>query len=174
MEIIMRRRLYFMLPDIAHARAMLDELLLARVEERHMHFCAKEGTLPADMPEANFLQQTDIIHGVGIGAIIGAISGLIAGLLLLMFPPDGLELRVAALVIAALCGALFGSWASGMAAAAIPSSRLVPFREDIARGQVLLIIDLPLRRVTEIEELILRRHPEVNFGGVEPHIPVFP
>ena len=170
----MRRRLYFMLPDIPHARAMLDELLLARVEERHMHFCAKEGTLPADMPEANFLQQTDIIHGIGIGSIIGAVSGLIAGALLLMFPPEGMELRVAALLVAALCGAIFGSWASGMAAAAIPSSRLAPFRDAIKAGQVLLIIDLPLRRIAEIEELILQRHPEVNFGGMEPHIPVFP
>lgn len=170
----MRRRLYFMLPDIPHARAMLDELLLMRIEERHMHFCAKEGTLPVDMPEANFLQQTDIIHGVGVGSLIGAVSGLIAGMLLMMFPPDGMELRVAALLIATVCGAIFGSWASGMAAAAIPSSRLTPFRDNIELGQVLLIIDLPLRRVAEIEELILKRHPEVNFGGVEPHIPVFP
>ncbi|MES2049563.1 MAG: DUF1269 domain-containing protein, partial [Pseudomonadota bacterium] len=63
----MKRRLYYMLPDIPSARSMLDELLLARVDERNLHFCAKEGTLPTDMPEANFLQKTDLIHGVEIG-----------------------------------------------------------------------------------------------------------
>ena len=37
----MRKRLYYMLPDIHSARQMLDEMLLMRVEERHIHFLAK-------------------------------------------------------------------------------------------------------------------------------------
>jgi hypothetical protein len=139
-----------------------------------MHFHAKEGTLLPDMPEANFLQKTDLIHGAEVGMVIGGLSGLLAGALLLIFPPEGIELRTVALLVAGVGGALFGTWASGMAAAAIPNSRLKPFEAAIERGQVLLIIDLPLRRVTEIEELIARRHPEIKFGGVEPHIPAFP
>jgi hypothetical protein len=163
-----------MLPDVGSARAMLDELLLARIEEKYMHFYAKEGTLLPDMPEANFFQKTDLIHGAEVGMVIGGLSVLLAGALLLMFPLEGLELRTVALLVAGIGGALFGSWASGMAAAAIPNSRLKPFEAGIERGQVLLIIDLPLRRVTEIEELIAKRHPEIKFGGVEPHIPAFP
>ncbi|MBI3283328.1 MAG: DUF1269 domain-containing protein [Burkholderiales bacterium] len=170
----MRRRLYFMLPDVPSARSMLDELLLARIDERHMHFCAKEGALPADMPEANFLQKTDLVHGAEIGMLIGGLSGLLAGSLLLIFPPEGIELRMLALLVSGIGGALFGTWASGMAAAAIPSSRLKPFNERIERGQVLLMVDVPFRRVSEIEAMIAKRHPEVSFGGVEPHIPAFP
>ena len=170
----MKRRLYYMLPDVPSARAMLDELLLARVEERYMHFYAKEGALPAGMPEVNFFQKTDLVHGVGVGILIGAASGLIAGSLLLIFPPEDIAMRAIALLASALGGAVFGSWVSGMAAAAIPNSRLKPFRDGIERGQVLLIVDLPLRRVAEIEEMIARRHPEISFGGMEPHIPVFP
>lgn len=170
----MKRRLYYMLPDVPSARAMLDELLLARVEERHLHFCAKDGSLPSDMPEANFLQKTDLIHGVEIGILIGGISGFIAGALLLIFPPDGIELRIVALLVATLGGAIFGSWASGMAAAAIPNSSLRPFRDGIEQGQVLLIVDVPFHRITEIESLISTRHPEISFGGMEPHLPIFP
>lgn len=170
----MKRRLYYMLPDVPSARAMLDELLLARVEERHMHFCATEGSLPPDMPEASFLQKTDLIHGAEIGVLIGGISGFIAGALLLLYPPEGIQLRLVALFVATLGGAIFGSWVSGMAAAAIPNSSLKPFRERIEKGQVLLIVDLPFHRIAEIETLIAGRHPEINFGGVDPHMPVFP
>lgn len=170
----MKRRLYFMLPDVPNARAMFNELLLARVEERHMHFCAREGTLPADMPEANFFQKSDLIHGMEVGMVIGALSGLLAGAALLLFPPEGIELRTIALLVAALGGAIFGSWVSGMAAAAIPSSRLKPFSAGIEQGQVLLIIDLPLRRVAEIEAMIEKRHPEISFGGMDAHVPAFP
>ncbi|MFZ6649228.1 DUF1269 domain-containing protein [Undibacterium sp. TJN25] len=170
----MRRRLYFMLPDVPSARSMLDELLLARIEERYIHFHAREGTLLPDMPEANFLQKTDLVHGAEVGMVIGGLSGLVAGTLLLLFPPEGLELKTIAVLIAGFGGALFGSWASGMAAAAIPNSRLRPFAEGVEQGQVLLIVDLPLKRAKEIEEMVARRHPEIRFGGVEAHIPAFP
>ena len=46
------RRLYFLLPDTDCAPQRVDDLLLARVEERHMHLTAKEGVALADLPEA--------------------------------------------------------------------------------------------------------------------------
>lgn len=170
----MRRRLYFVLPNIPSARAMLDELLLARVEERHIHFMAKEGSLPPDMPDANFLMKTDLVHGAQMGMMIGGMAGLCAGVLLVLFPPEGLTLQTIAILIAGLGGAVFGAWASGMNAAAIPNSRLRAFSQRIEQGQVLLIIDLPLSKIGEIEEMIKRRHPEISFGGQEPHMPAFP
>jgi hypothetical protein len=170
----MRRRIYFMLPDIPSARALLDELLLKRIEERHMHFMAREGTLPPDMPDANFLHKTDLVHGAQMGLMVGGGAGLIAGILLVMFPPEGLTLQTFAILVAGLGGAVFGAWASGMNAAAVPNSRLAQFAERIQAGQVLLIIDLPLSRVKEIEDLIAERHPEISFGGQDAHIPAFP
>lgn len=169
----MRRRLYFMLPTIPAARAMLDELLLARIEERYIHFLAKD-SLPNDMPEANFLQKTDLIHGMELGMVVGAATGLLAGSLLLIFPPEGLEMRTIALLVAAFGGAVFGSWVSGMAAAAIPNSRLKAFEKEIEDGQVLLIVDVPLSKVKQTEEMVASKHPGFRYGGVEPHIPAFP
>ncbi|MFZ6658516.1 DUF1269 domain-containing protein [Undibacterium sp. TJN19] len=169
----MRRGLYFMLPDVTSARAMLDELLLARVDERHMHFYAKEGMLPADMPAANSFQKTDLIHGAETGMLIGGIAGLLSGGLLLIFPPESVEMRILVLLISTLGGAFFGSWASAKAAAATPSSSLQPFRADVDEGKVLLMVDVPFRRLTEIQELVSKRHPEIHFGGIDPHVPVF-
>lgn len=165
----MRRRLYFMLPDVTSARAMLDELLLARIEERYIHFHAKEGALPADMPEANVFQKTDLVHGIETGMLIGAISGLLAGSALLVIPPDTMELRVLAMLFSVIGGAVFGSWISGLSATTIPNAKLKPFRDGIELGQVLLIVDLPMDRVGEIESMIAKRHPEVSFGGAEAH-----
>lgn len=170
----MRRRLYFMLPNAPSARAMLDEMLLARIEIGHMRFMARDGALPADMPDVNLLQKTDLIHGAQLGVIIGGIVGLGAGIFLTMFPPDGFTLRTAAILLVALGGALFGGWASGMNAAAVPNSRLAQFAERIEQGQVLMMIDVPVRRVQEIEQMIAKRHPEISFGGSEPPMLAFP
>ncbi len=170
----MRRRLYFMLPSVMSARAMLDELLLARVEERYIHFLARDGSLLPDMPEVNFLQKTDLIPGMEIGMVAGAASGVLIGLLLLIFPPEGLQLSTLALLGAGVGGAMFGTWVSGMASAAIPSSRLQPFMPEIEAGKVLMILDLPLSQCAKIEDMVAERHPETRFGGMEAHVPAFP
>ena len=43
---LMRRRLYFVLPDVQSARTLLNDMLLARIECRHIHYLASRGTLP--------------------------------------------------------------------------------------------------------------------------------
>ncbi len=171
---LMRRRLYFVLPDSESARGMLDEMLLTRIEVKHIHFLAKRGALPPDLPEANVLQKTDIVHGAQLGMVIGGIAGTIGGVLVVLFPPEGVSLQLVAVLIAALLGALFGTWASSMAASAVPNSKLKAFHPFIEQGKVLMMVDVPMRRVQEISDLVARRHPEAVAGGFEPTIPAFP
>lgn len=63
---LMRRRLYFVLPDNESARSMLEAMLLARIDCRHIHFLSRRDTLPQDLPEANVLQKTDKVHGAQV------------------------------------------------------------------------------------------------------------
>ena len=171
---LMRRRLYFVLPDVESARSMLNEMLLARIECRHIHFLSKRGTLPDDLPEATVLQKTDIVHGAQMGIAIGAIVGAVAGGLLVLFPPTGVTLKLITVLVIALGGAVFGAWASSMVASSVPNSRLKAFAQEMEAGKVLMMVDVPMRRVSEICELVSRRHPEALSGGFEPTIPAFP
>jgi uncharacterized membrane protein YeaQ/YmgE (transglycosylase-associated protein family) len=168
-----RRRLYFLLPDTDSARGMLNEMLLARIDERRIRFLARRGTLPADLPEATVLQKTDIVHGAKLGVVIGGVAGTVAGLLAVMFPPAGVPLQLVTVLIAALVGALLGAWIASMAASAVPNTQLARFQADIERGKVLMMVDVPLSRIAEIMQIVARRHPEAVAGGFEPTV-VFP
>src|SRR3954453_1373347 len=99
---LMRRRLYFVLPDIQCARAMLNDLLLARIEVRHIHFLSKRDSLPDDLPEASVLQKTDIVHGAQTGIGVGGIVGAAAGALLVSFPPEGVTLKLITVLAVAI------------------------------------------------------------------------
>ena len=55
------KRIYFLVPRIDIAKKIVDELLLARIEERHIHILAKRDTPLEDLPEASFLQKSDFI-----------------------------------------------------------------------------------------------------------------
>ena len=51
------RRLYFLIPGVDSAKKIVDELLLARIEERHIHIAAADhhALTEANLPEANLL-----------------------------------------------------------------------------------------------------------------------
>ena len=110
----MRRRMYFLLPDVPTARQVVDELLLARIDDRHMHVLAKEGTTMEDLPQATLLQKSDFVHGVEQGLAVGGVTGVLAGLVAVTFPPAGLVLGGGAVLATALAGAGMGAWVSSM------------------------------------------------------------
>ena len=169
----MRNRHYFMLPDVPSARAMLDQLLLARVEERYIHFLAQPDTLPDDMPQANLFQRTDLIHGTEVGIFIGAVSGLLACALMLVMPLARFETQVISFALCGLGGAVLGAWMAARAATAIPNSHLERYVEGINQGQVLLMLDLPAGRSRAIREMIYRSYPpkdRIGQGGMAPGI----
>lgn len=168
----MRRRHYFILPDITSARAMLDKLLLARIEERYIHFLASENTLPPDMPEATLLQRTDLVHGTEVGIFIGLISGLMACCLMLVLPLARVETQIIAFVMCGITGALLGAWMAARAATTIPNSHIEKYQSGIEQGQVLLMIDLPMCKTAEIKEMINKSFPmSINMDELHGAIP---
>ncbi|HZP87354.1 MAG TPA: DUF1269 domain-containing protein [Burkholderiales bacterium] len=170
----MRRRLYYMLPNVTAAREVMNDLLLARIEARHMHVLARRGTDLQDLPEANFLQKTDAVHAAEVGGAIGGLIGAVAGIAAMLFFLDTVQLPLVTILIAALVGVAFGIWAASLAGAAVPNTRLKAFQSGIEAGRILMMVDVPWHRLSEINELVLRRHPDAMSGGVEPTIPAFP
>ena len=169
----MRRRLYFLLPDVESARQTANDLLLARVEDRHMRFLAKRGTELGELNEATYLQKTDLLHGAGIGLAVGGVGGLVLGAVIVAFPPAG-NPQLVTVLITAVIGAILGAWMASMAAAAVPNSRLKQFQEQIGQGKILLMVDVPLEQVERIRDLMMTRHPEAVSGGQETRFPAFP
>ena len=170
----MKRRLYFLLPDVASATRTANDLLLARVEDRRMHFLAKRGTDLGDLHEANYLCKTDLARGAGIGLALGLLGGVILGSFIVNYPPEGTHPGMTAAMIAAVLGAALGVWMGSMAAVAVPNSRLRSFNEQIGRGKVLLILDVPYREVDHIRGIVTSRHPEVVLSAQETRYPAFP
>jgi len=170
----MRRRLYFVLPDLSSARQIHNDLLLAKIEERHMHVLARNDVDLEDLPEASLLQKSDLVHGAQLGFIIGGFSGVLLGSLAVMlgYIVPGLEVwSVGAVTIG---GALIGLFASTMIAVNIPNSRLKPFAAAVNRGRLLLMVDVAVEQVEDISTMIKQRHPEADVRDVEPTIPAFP
>jgi len=163
-----------MVPDIDTANTVVDELLLKRIDDHHIHVVAKEGTPMGDLPEANLLQKSDFIPAMERGLAVGGITGVLAGIAAVTFPPAGLVLGGGAILGTSLAGAGIGAWISGMIGMDVPNTQIEKFEAAIEKGEVLMMVDVPKTRVEEIEALIQQHHPDADMGGTEPHIPAFP
>lgn len=170
----MRLRMYVTLPDVPSARRLANDLLLARIEDRHMRFLARRGTDLGELNEASYLHKTDAIHGAFVGLVIGGVLGALVGAVLVSYPPWGASLEMVAVLIAALIGALLGVWVAAMVGLQVPNSRLRHFEQDLQEGKVLLMLDVPPGRYDEVRDIIARRHPEAIDRGNEPTVPAFP
>jgi hypothetical protein len=154
---------------------MVDDMLLARIEERHLHFVAREGTDMSGLHPANVLQTSDLIGAAERGLVIGCGTGAIVGALLAWFYPIvGDPPQWGLVAVFMIVGALFGAWTSSMIGASVPSERLKRFQPQIDAGQILLMVDVPRGRVDEIEARLQQLHPEASLKGMEPDIPAFP
>jgi len=168
------RRIYFLVPDIDTTKKIVDELLLARVEERHIHVLAKRGTPLEDLPEANLLQKSDFIPAVEQGLTLGGSSGMLAGLVAVVLPPASTVIAGGVLLATTIAGAGVGAWLGGMVGMNVGNRRTKEFEDAIEAGELLVMADVSSERVDEIEEKIAQHLPTVEIEGTEPKIPAFP
>lgn len=174
----MKRRLYFLLPDVESAHAMMHDLLLARVNADSIHFLAKPGAPMGDLPEATISERTDLIEGLEIGMGLGSLLGLALGLVALSIPTWWYTAplpTITTLLIFTLAGLLVGGFMTALVATTIPNARLKQFEGRIAKGQVLMMVLAPFHRVREVRQKIVHGHPEADYRGTWPtdHV-IFP
>jgi len=166
----MRLRMYVTLPDVASAKKLADDLLLARIEDKRMHFLARRGTDLGELHQASYLQKTDAVNAAFRGGLIGAVMGVIVGIVLVYT----MNLALGAVLVGAIVGAFLGAWVAAMVGLQIGNSSLKGFDHDVAEGKILLMLDIPATRYEEIRAIIARTHPEAADRGNEPTVPAFP
>lgn len=170
----MRRRVYWLLPDLASARATMDDLLRSRVERRHMHFFGRSDCDLSELHPANVLQTTDVVCSAETGLVIGAaVGGMLGAVAAVSYPGAGEAPHWNLIPMLVVAGALFDAWTSSMIGISAPNRRLRRFAAAIEQGRILLAVDVPAVRVGEIEARLQALHPEARLEWSEPGKPSF-
>jgi hypothetical protein len=155
--------MFFVIPDVPHARRIVDELEGAGIRREQMHTWSKSDVELTGLPAATEAQGRDRAW---------ALDKLIWNADLTLFGLATIGLLLAAVygsvgwVIAALA-VMLGSYVSGWwFSIKVPHTHLTDMRVPLAHGEVVLMVDVPRNRIREIEQLVSRQHPEADVGGV--------
>jgi hypothetical protein len=167
---MMNRRLYFLLPDKDHALGVVDELVREGIDTERMHTLGSEHTrldgLPAPTPRQtndaaghleSFLWNANLIS-FALALVILVVLLVTTGWSLWLLAP-------AALMVT--------NFLAGLRFTRLPNTHLGEFRDAMAHGEILLMVDVPEKQVAEIEERVHQHHPEVVAGGVSWGTPAF-
>jgi len=161
---MMKRRLYFLLPDAEHARVVVNELEARGIERNFMHAIAGRGGDVNGLPVATRMQRNDlgarIEHYLWGGNLALFFLALIALVVFALLPLSWWWLLLPA-------GVMLVSFLTGLEFVMhTPNVHLDEFQSAMRHREILLMIDVPAGQVAEVEEMVHRLHPEAITGGV--------
>jgi hypothetical protein len=164
----MKRRLYFLLPDTVHTRAVVNDLKVFGISNDAIHTLARAGVDLSALPVATRKQRID--SGARLETILwdGNLAiFFIALVALITMAYTGLTwswllLPAAVMLVTFVAGVVFTSQ--------VPNVHLSEFRDAMRHGELLLMVDVPVWRVERVEALVHKHHPEAVVGGVGWHI----
>jgi hypothetical protein len=162
------RRLYFLLPDVAHARAVVAKLETNGLERKYTHVTAAKGIDLEGLPLASPNQRMDLGARLETifwdGNLLLFFLALMALIVLILMSVSGIWLVLASTIMLTtfMVGVGFTKY--------IPNVHLSEFADALRHQEILLMVDVPVAQVARVETLIHHNHPEAINGGVGWHI----
>lgn len=167
----MTTRLYFLVADEPSAEKITQAVGAQNIKEENIYAVAKEDKYPLKegIPEAGFLQQSDLVNSAKRGATIGGTVGMFAGLTAVALTPMGLIAAGGAVLGASMAGATAGTWTSTMIGVSVPNSDLSEFQDAIDEGQIMMLVDVEDDLAEFIKKQVLSTYPEavIQSGVIE-------
>jgi hypothetical protein len=167
-EVIVERRLYFLLPDVAHARAVVAKLEKNGIERKYTHVIAAKGIDLEGLPLASPNQRMDLGARLETifwnGNLVLFFLALMALVVLMLVNVSGLWLVLASTIMLTtfIVGVGFTNF--------IPNVHLSEFADALRHQEILLMVDVSVGQIARVETLIHHNHPEAINGGVGWHI----
>lgn len=157
----MYRRLYFLASDSERANGVVADLESAGIGFDDIHAVGHDTESLRNLPPATHALEKDmglyLNRGVwNLNLVVFAVSVALLAILLIKGLTGWAILPLAIAISTFVIGLLFTR---------IPNSHLKEFRDALRHGEILLMIDAPRSRVTEIENIV-HRHPGIVVGGI--------
>ncbi len=159
----MLRRLYYLFPDVTHVQMVVEELVKLEVPHHRMHAMARKNIDLRSLPGTTPRQKSDAMHHI---VTLGWNINLLLFFLALMALIVGLFDKSPVLVIVPML-VMIATYIGGyLYTTHLPDMDLSDFEDALKHGEILLMVDVPLKKVAEIESYMHRRHYEAYDGGI--------
>lgn len=159
----MRRRLYFVLPDVSVTSAIIADLKVAGIDAGHIRVASREpaqihiqGTTVQDATTDLSDQLERMLWNINL--LVFFVCVLVT---LVMLATQGLSVGLL-LPLSILSVSFF----AGLQFTHLPNTHLREFSAALRHGELVLMVSVPRERVAEIEDRVHSHYPAAALGGV--------
>lgn len=157
----MLRRLYFLFPDEKHAQCVVNQLGFRKISKHRMHAIAK-GIKLTTLPEATERQKNDTVSRIEQFVWKANLLLFAAALIMLVVSITTAEWFWSGVSLVIMLSTFF---AGKQFIERVPNDHLTEFTSALAHGEILLMVDVPIYRVTETISFVEHHHPETTLDG---------
>lgn len=165
-------RLYFLTPDLDITVSIARELDSLGLRKDQVHVTANDWKRleKAGLNGATLRETSDMVNAAKRGLIYGLPLGLILGIAASVALENMIGNVNSVMITIGLTvfGALFGIWSSTMIGVSVPDVKVEKYKDDLERGALLMMVDVPDDQEDDIDAVIHRHHPEVVIDKVTP------
>lgn len=165
----MYRRLYFLFPRSDHVHSAVNQLLEMDIDQEHIHALSNSDIESRSLPATSARQRQDQAHFLErIAWRINLGVFAVAFLLLIYFGlTQHYQLAIGMLLI------MLVTFVAGAIWARVPNADLREFQRPLQHDEILLMVDVPKKRVFEVGEKLHHRFPDAVAGGSSWSLPTF-
>ena len=166
------KKICFLVPDVTAAQDVLVEIRKLGITDEQIHGIANDKTKLDALPDADSIEENDVISGAVRGAVAGSATGMVLGLVAAVVPAAGVIAIGSAAAAWALGGASFGVWMGSLVGSSVPNSQLDEWREQLDKGNVLIVLETEDALVSDVTSLLESHHLSVIDYGEKGDIPL--
>jgi hypothetical protein len=161
------RRLYYLANDLRTCELVARSLKEEGISDWNFHVLSRDeiALYQHHIHAAATYHQRDVIYTSERWALAGALIALLVGTVAYVLQPLPWEVSGFSVVLMILVGGLFGAWQGAVAGLSRENYKIAPFREDIAAGRHLVMVDVNEGNRARVREVMTVRFPSVEFRG---------
>jgi Flp pilus assembly protein TadB len=158
----MSHRLHFLVPGRAEALSVIKDLSRQGINPEHIQVLADKRTRTDGLTQATARQKNDAMSGLEKALWNVNLASFAVALGCFIFLLVTLHLNWWLLLPSSVMAANF---IAGLNFSNLPHAHLGEFRDALAHGEILLLVEVPENRTSAIEQSMHRQHPEAAVGG---------
>ncbi len=159
----MDRQLFYLLPDIKHTNEVCHDLIKWKIPGSSLHAVMNKKENIKEVSDVHTLKETDhdeIVENNYWELNIALFCFSFVVFISMVILQSGMYLLIPFMVMVACIAVAIYSIIE------IPHVHWKEFKNAIPHGEILLIIDVPIKLMHYVETIVHRRHPEALAGGV--------
>ncbi|WP_296061704.1 hypothetical protein [uncultured Amphritea sp.] len=156
------RRLTFLMPDLAHAERVVEELRQLGIDDSVMHLIAEDHAMlqKAHLHEATEMETSEVENDFNWGIVAGGVLGLVAGIVAYGSKISSFEFGAMSLLVITIICAFWGGVIGKAIGESTPNSHIEKYRHAIEAGQILMIVDVAVGLLPEVHKRVRTHCPK--------------